>query len=139
MKVKLQPRRRQVALDDIVAPGSSESDSGELAGAVPGSRGACGAFDANDSGASLGDVIGFLAGTAAGGTAVGSSFGTGFSGGLGVSSTVECLPVVHGGIERNSSNVKTRGLQQFQPVIGSVSRDLCQRGLKEPVVPIALA
>ena len=33
----------------------------------------------------------------------------------GVSSTVECLPVVHGGIERNSSKVKTRGLQHFQP------------------------
>lgn len=26
--------------------------------------------------------------------------------GSGVSSTVECLPVVHGGIERNSSKVK---------------------------------
>ena len=32
-----------------------------------------------------------------------------------LSSTVECLPVVHGGIDRNSSNVKTRGLQHFQP------------------------
>jgi hypothetical protein len=28
---------------------------------------------------------------------------------------VECLPVVHGGIERNSSKVRTRGLQHFQP------------------------
>lgn len=35
--------------------------------------------------------------------------------GAGVSSTVECLPVVHGGMERNWSNVKTRGLQQCQP------------------------
>lgn len=35
--------------------------------------------------------------------------------GAGVSSIVECLPVVHGGMERNSSNVKTRGLQHFQP------------------------
>ena len=35
--------------------------------------------------------------------------------GTGVSSTVECLPVVHGGMERNSSKVKTRGLQHFQP------------------------
>ena len=26
--------------------------------------------------------------------------------GLGVSSTVECLPVVHGGMERNSSKVR---------------------------------
>jgi hypothetical protein len=36
--------------------------------------------------------------------------------GAGVSSTVECLPVVHGGMERNSSKVRTRGLQHFQPV-----------------------
>ena len=35
---------------------------------------------------------------------------------LDVSSTVECLPVVHGGMARNSSNVKTLGLQHFQPV-----------------------
>ena len=35
--------------------------------------------------------------------------------GLGVSSTVECLPVVHGGMLRNSSKVSTRGLQHFQP------------------------
>ena len=35
--------------------------------------------------------------------------------GLGVSSTVECLPVVQGGMLRNSSKVSTRGLQHFQP------------------------
>lgn len=34
---------------------------------------------------------------------------------FGVSSTVECLPIVHGGIERNSSNARTRGLQHCQP------------------------
>jgi len=28
---------------------------------------------------------------------------------------VLCLPVVHGGMERNSSKVRTRGLQHFQP------------------------
>ena len=39
----------------------------------------------------------------------------GRSSGLGMSSTVECFPVVQGGIERNSSNVKNRGLQHFQP------------------------
>jgi hypothetical protein len=33
----------------------------------------------------------------------------------GGTSVVECLPVVHGGIERNSSKVSTRGLQHFQP------------------------
>lgn len=31
------------------------------------------------------------------------------------SSTVECLPVVQGGISRNSSKVRNRGLQHFQP------------------------
>jgi hypothetical protein len=35
--------------------------------------------------------------------------------GAGVSSTVECLPVVHGAMSRNSSKVRTRGLQHFQP------------------------
>ena len=44
--------------------------------------------------------------------------------GAGVSSTVECLPVVQGGMERNSSNVRTRGLQHFQP------RKAVSRGLK---------
>jgi hypothetical protein len=33
-----------------------------------------------------------------------------------VSSTVECLPVVQGGMARNSSKVRKRGLQHFQPV-----------------------
>ena len=35
--------------------------------------------------------------------------------GAGVSSVVECLPVVQGGIVRNSSKVRTRVLQHFQP------------------------
>lgn len=30
-------------------------------------------------------------------------------------SVVECLPVVQGVMERNSSKVRTRGLQHFQP------------------------
>jgi hypothetical protein len=30
-------------------------------------------------------------------------------------SVVLCLPVVHGWMERNSSKVRTRGLQHFQP------------------------
>jgi len=29
---------------------------------------------------------------------------------------VECLPVVHGGMARNSSKVRTRGLQHFHPI-----------------------
>lgn len=34
---------------------------------------------------------------------------------VGGRSVRECLPVVQGGMERNSSKVKTRGLQHFQP------------------------
>ena len=41
-----------------------------------------------------------------------AGFGAGVAG---VSSTVECTPVVHGGMERNSSKVRTRGLQHVQP------------------------
>ena len=60
-------------------------------------------------------------GTGAGADAgAGVGAGAGSSGalvgsGTGVSSTVECLPVVQGGMARNSSNVRTRGLQHFQP------------------------
>ena len=42
-----------------------------------------------------------------------SSILTCLGGGAGVSSTVECFPVVHGGISRNSSKVKTLGLQHL--------------------------
>jgi hypothetical protein len=55
--------------------------------------------------------VGF--GAAASTAAFSSSVG---GGGAGVSSTAECLPVVQGGILRNSSKVRTRGLQHFQPV-----------------------
>ena len=40
---------------------------------------------------------------------------------LGGMSVVECLPVVQGGMERNSSKVRTRGLQHFQPDTSLVS------------------
>ena len=88
--------------------GLSESDSGSGVTALgEGAAGtACGARDAR---ASVG--FGCLIGIGARVSSVG-----GFFSGTGVSSTMECLPVVHGGISRNSSNVKTRGLQHFQPV-----------------------
>lgn len=35
----------------------------------------------------------------------------------GGTSVVECLPTVQAGMARNSSNVKTRGLQHFQPCL----------------------
>lgn len=58
------------------------------------------------------------AAAAALGTGVAAGDGTsaaGLGGSTGVSSTVECLPVVQGGMARNSSKVRTRGLQHFQP------------------------
>jgi hypothetical protein len=56
--------------------------------------------------------MGFTVGT---GAAAGGSSAAFVGSGAGVSSTSECLPVVQGGMERNSSNVRTRGLQHFQP------------------------
>lgn len=44
-----------------------------------------------------------------------SSILVSFAGLTGVSSTVECFPVVQGGISRNSSKVSTRGLQHIHP------------------------
>lgn len=38
------------------------------------------------------------------------------SSGAAGSSSVECLPIVQGGIDKNSSKVRTRGLQHFHPV-----------------------
>lgn len=47
-----------------------------------------------------------------------SANGFGLGGG-GVSSMVECLPVVQGGIDRNSSKVRTLGLQHVHPAAQS--------------------
>lgn len=41
-------------------------------------------------------------------------------------SVVLCFPVVQGSISRNSSKVKTRGLQHFHPVPSSVSTTSCK-------------
>lgn len=49
------------------------------------------------------------------------SRGAGLGVDAGVSSTIECLPVVHGGIVKNSSKVSTLGLQHFQPVSVMIS------------------
>ena len=56
--------------------------------------------------------------SSAGFTRVGAGTSSAFVCGIvvGVSSTAECLPVVQGGMERNSSKVRTRGLQHFQPI-----------------------
>ena len=44
-----------------------------------------------------------------------SSFGADLECVAGVSAMVECLPVVQGGMARNSSKVSTRGVQHCQP------------------------
>ena len=98
------PRRRQVLPRAISRAGSSESDSGGGGAAAAGLRTAA---------ADGGFATRGAAGRRVGGSA---AAGLGFSGGLGVSSIAECLPVVQGGMERNSSNVRTRGLQHCQPV-----------------------
>lgn len=93
--------------------GSSESDSGET-GDGSGAGAAWGARGVGDSWTA--PLVAMASG--GGGTSSGASDGDGGSA-FGVSSTVECLPVVHGGIKRNSSKVKNRGLQHFQPVAWS--------------------
>lgn len=85
----------------------------------------------SDSAGGAGDAVGLGAACAAGSRGAGAGSDSsreprltcvplGTSGactgsGAGVSSTSECLPVVQGSIARNSSNVRTRGLQHFQP------------------------
>lgn len=99
--------------------GSSESESG--AGACEGDSGggSCARWGSRD-----GAVVPLLAsvvvptGVGAGiGVASGSALG---GSGTGTSSVVECFPVVQGGIDRNSSKVRTRGLQHFQPERASI-------------------
>ena len=104
----LHPLLLHVAFGGIGSEGLSESDSGSgVTARGEGAAGtACGARAARVS-VGFGCLIGM-------GASVSSVAGSAFSG-AGVSSTVECLPVVHGGISRNSSNVRTRGLQHFQP------------------------
>ncbi len=60
---------------------------------------------------------------------------------VGGRSVVECLPVVQGGMERNSSKVRTRGLQHFQPVKGPLislhtqDKELLLESVADLVVP----
>lgn len=90
-----------MAFGEISSAGSSDSDSGGGAGVL-----------ARDGAATAAvEEIGF----GGGGTGRLSSEGAGGGAVVGVSSIVECLPVVQGGMARNSSNVKTRALQHFHP------------------------
>lgn len=112
-------------------PGSSESDSGAAADGAEVGGAACALCGSRDGAAAV-PLLSCAAGACGAGARVGVTLGSGFGGsGVGVSSMVECFPVVQGGIERNSSKVRTRGLQHFQPVMPSVLVAIeseCMRG-----------
>jgi hypothetical protein len=93
------PRRLQVAPSGIAAPSGSLSSvrSGAGAGLFGGCGAAVGASDGFES---------WIA-TGLGGGGMSSSLVSGLGSGAGVSSTTLCLPVVQGGMARNSSNVRT--------------------------------
>jgi hypothetical protein len=78
--------------------GSSSSDSG--GGAGDGEALGCWAFGILGTGCAISNSVGAVA------DKVGVSTALGLGGGAGVSSTVLCLPVVQGGMERNSSKVR---------------------------------
>ena len=113
--VLLQLLRLQVAPVGIIADGSSDSSSGAGAGDRVGVGAAAWARDSREGGDSpmLFSIVatGFRVGMSCRDSAVGA----GIDSGCGVSSTVECFPVVQGLMARNSSNVRTLGLQHFQP------------------------
>lgn len=54
-----------------------------------------------------------------------------------MSSIVECLPLVQGGIVRNSSNVRTRGLQHFQPACRSALCGDCKPQAKRAPIDLS--
>ena len=86
--------------------GSSLSESGETGGGVGTGWGA--EMGARDEAADVSGV---------GVESVAAELGSGWDfSRAGGRSVVECLPVVQGGIDRNSSKVRTRGLQHFQPI-----------------------
>lgn len=106
----MQPRLLQEVFAATSSDGSSDSDSGAGAGEGAGDGAATAVRDPKAPLIAVAEM-----GFGGKGRGRASSEGAGGGAGAGVSSTVECFPVVQGGISRNSSNVKTRGLQHFQP------------------------
>lgn len=108
----MQHLRRHIAPASIARDASSDSDSGggddEGVGVcAPAAERVVGAFPM-----ATGVGLGVLSG---------SIWGASFAAsGASVSSTVECFPVVHGGMLRNSSKLRTRGLQHFHPVVAKL-------------------
>jgi hypothetical protein len=117
----LHPLLLHVAPGSIEADGSSDSDSRGGAGDRVGVGAAIGARGLEGSSVDAEPFVATAMGFGAAGSGRLFTDGEGTGRGAGVSSTVECLPVVHGGMERNSSKVRTRGLQHFQPVASSQS------------------
>ncbi len=105
------PRLLQIAFGGIWAWGSSDSSSGGSGLGVVDGVGCWATVRLVE----IGLVTGIGAGMGAAATIFEASTAFGF-GGAGVSSVAECLPFVQGGISRNSSKVRTRGLQHFQPI-----------------------
>lgn len=104
-----QPRRRHIIFGGTGIEGSSESDAGGAGDEAAG--GGWSAWGTREFKTLPSMAIGF-----GGGGTFSKTSDDGGGSGLGVSSMVECFPVVQGGIERNSSKVKNRGLQHFQPM-----------------------
>lgn len=88
--------------------GSSSSDSGGAGGGVAVGCGAAAAATGarEDEASETGLVVG---------TGLSPMLSPCFFSMAGGMSVVLCLPVVQGWMERNSSKVRTRGLQHFQP------------------------
>lgn len=116
-----QERRLHVLFSGIGESGSSLSSSSRGSGVEDRAGGATeesvSLFGSGIGTEVPGAVVVLAIGFSRGSSGVG--IGGCFDGSLGVSSSVECLPVVHGGMVKNSSNVRTRGLQHFQPEIES--------------------
>lgn len=109
--VASQPRLRQVTLGGIGFDGSSSLSEGTGV-----------EEDGEGSRATRGANVVWIKSEAFGAFAMGAGGGGpsvafGLVSVKGGSMTVVCLPVVHVGIVKNSSNVRTRGLQHFQPVV----------------------
>lgn len=111
----LQALRLQVAPSGIGRLGSSSSSSAGGAGERVGVGAAC--VGRREAGGvwSESPTVEAWAGVGSGASAWAAD---GLGSSAGVSSTSEWVPVVQGGMARNSSKVRTRGLQHFQPGVG---------------------
>ena len=122
----LQPRRRQCVSGGIGNDGSSDSDSKSSDGEAEG----LGLRAKSMSEMNLHDGLNVIVRADTGFGVVTSVFCSEVSAGV---CTVECSPIVHGGIDRNSSNVRTRALQHRQP-LSEVNND-CYSARTEKMSP----